>query len=122
MINGQKSKFLFFGNSIGGRPHTLIDDQEVLQFSKRKIKGYLTPGHTSGSICYLVDDKYLFTGDIITLKNGRIEMPIKFFDMDHEAALKAVALITRIPEAQYIFTAHCGYTDNYQSAVKGWKE
>ena len=121
MINGQKSKFLFFGNSIGGRAHTLIDDQQILQIAKRKIKGILTAGHTSGSMCYLVDDKYLFTGDVITLKNGRIDKSIKFFDMDHEAAVKSLPIITKIPEAQYIFTAHCGYTDNYKEAVKAWK-
>jgi hydroxyacylglutathione hydrolase len=122
MINGQKHKFLLFNNSLGGRAYNLIDNQQTLQFAKRKIKGILTPGHSSGSMCYLVDDTYLFTGDILTLKNGRIDKSIKFFDMDHEAAVKAVTIITHLPEAKYIFTAHTGYTDNYQNAVKDWKE
>jgi hypothetical protein len=69
-----------------------------------------------------VDNKYLVTGDIITLKTGKVEQSIKFFDMDHPTAVKAVKLITSLPEVQYIFTAHFGYSDNYQQAVKDWKE
>jgi len=122
MINGQKSKFLFFGNSLGGRAHINIDDQQVLQFAKRKVKGILTSGHTSGSMCYLIDDTYLFTGDILTLKKGKIAEPIKFFDMDHKTAVKAVSIITQLQGVKYIFTAHTGYTDDYQKAVKDWKE
>jgi hydroxyacylglutathione hydrolase len=120
MLNGQKHKFLWFKNSIGGRPHTLVDDQQILQFTKRKVKGILTAGHTSGSMCFLFDNKYLFTGDIITLKTGKIDKSIKFFDMDHPTAVNAVKTITSLPEVQYIFTAHCGYTDNYQQAVRDW--
>ncbi|MEI6853721.1 MAG: MBL fold metallo-hydrolase, partial [Bacteroidota bacterium] len=121
MLNGQKHKFLFFNNSLGGRPHTLLDDQQVLTFTKRNVKGILTEGHTSGSMCYLVDNKYLFTGDIITLKSGKIDKSIEFFDMDHPLAVKSVSIITKLPDVQYIFTAHCGYSDNYQDAVKDWK-
>jgi hydroxyacylglutathione hydrolase len=122
MLNGQKHKFLWSKNSIGGRPHTLVYDQQTLQFTKRKVKGILTAGHTSGSMCFLFDDKYLFTGDIITLKTGKVEQPFKFFDMDHPTAVNAVKLITTLPQVQYIFTAHCGYTENYQQAVKDWNK
>ncbi len=121
MLNGQKHKFLFFNNSLGGRPHTLLDDQQVLTFTKRKVMGILTEGHTSGSMCYLVDNKYLFTGDIITMKSGKIDQSIEFFDMDHPLAVKSVSIITKLSDVQYIFTAHCGYSDNYQKAVDGWK-
>jgi hydroxyacylglutathione hydrolase len=122
MINGEKSKFLFFGNSISAKEYTLIKDQQVLNFNKIKIQGILVPGHTSGSMCYLADDKYLFTGDVITLKSGKIGKSIKFFDMDHEMASGSIAKITKLPAALYLFTAHCGYTNDYQNAVKDWKE
>ena len=122
MLNGEKHKFLWFRNSLGGRPHTLLDDKQVLTFAKRKLEGILTAGHSSGSMCFLVDNEYLFTGDIITLKMGKVDQSIKFFDMDHPTAVNAVKLITNLPEVQYIFTSHFGYTDNYQEAVKDWKE
>ena len=121
MLSGEKHKFLFFRNSLGSRTHTLFDDKQVLTFEKHRVEGILTAGHTSGSICFLVDNKYLFTGDIIILKTGKVAKSIKFFDMDHPMAVNAVKLITNIPEGQYIFTSHFGYTDNYQEAVKDWK-
>jgi hydroxyacylglutathione hydrolase len=121
MLNGEKHKFLFFRNSLGGRPHTLLDDRQVLTYAKRSVEGILTAGHTSGSMCYLVDNKYLFTGDILSLKTGKIDQSIKFFDMDHPTAVTAIKLITKLPEVQYIFTAHFGYSDNYKDAVKDWK-
>jgi len=122
MITGKKSKFLWFSNSIGNKPYTLLDDKKLLQIGKLKITGYLTPGHTSGSMCYQINDSILFTGDILTLKDGKIAPPIKFFDMDHQAAIKAISLISKIPGVKYLFTAHTGYTANYANAVKDWKE
>ncbi|MEI6123785.1 MAG: MBL fold metallo-hydrolase [Bacteroidota bacterium] len=118
MITGKKKKFLWFGNSLGNAKYTLLDDGQTLQIGKLTIKGILTAGHTSGSMCYQVNKKYLFTGDILTLKDGHIQSSIKLFDMDHEAAIKAIPLITKLPGVQYIFTAHTGFTNDYARAVK----
>ncbi len=121
MINGNKSKFLFFGNHISTTEYTLLDDQQTLNIGKIKVKGYLTPGHTSGSMCYLVNDKYLFTGDALSLKNGKIGKFNKFFNMEDETAKNSILKITKIDSAQYIFTAHYGFTGDYKNAVKDWK-
>jgi hydroxyacylglutathione hydrolase len=121
MINGQKSKFLFFGNSISSKEYTLLEDGQTLNIGNIRIQGFLVEGHTSGSMCYLVNDKYLFTGDVISLKAGRIGSPIKFFNMDDETANKSIVKITKFPAAEYIFTAHYGYTGDYKNAVKNWK-
>jgi glyoxylase-like metal-dependent hydrolase (beta-lactamase superfamily II) len=120
LINGEKSRFLFFGNKIDAKEYTLIDDQQVFRIGNVKIKGYLTEGHTPGSMCYFVNDKYLFTGDALSLKDGRIDTFNDFFNMDSKTATKSIDRITSIPEAAYIFTAHYGYSNNYKNAVKDW--
>jgi hydroxyacylglutathione hydrolase len=122
MINGQKSKFLFFGNSIPNKDYILLDDGQTLQFNKTKVLAVLTPGHTSGSMCYLADEKYLFTGDALSLREGRLDKVNKFFSMDHNTANISIAKITKFPYAEFIFTGHWGYTDNYKNAVINWKE
>ena len=118
MINGKKSRFSWFGyNSIPRTDYTLLEDREVVQIGNLKIEGILVPGHTSGTMAYLVNDKYLFTGDILSLKDGKIAPIPAFFDMDNAQAIKSMDIIRYIPSAEYIFTAHWGYTDDYKTAV-----
>ena len=43
----------------------LLHDGEVFDIDGIKIECFLVPGHTWGHMVYLIDDKYLFTGDTI---------------------------------------------------------
>ena len=121
MINGERSKFLFFGNHLDVKNHLFIEDGETLMLGNTRIKGILTPGHTSGSMCYLANNKYLFTGDLLSLKEGKVAEFNKFFNMDSKEAKESIRKITNLPGVQYIFTAHYGYTADYQFAVKSWR-
>ena len=117
MINGKKSKFLWFGNSISRSDYILLEDRQTVQIGNLKIEGILVPGHTSGMMAYLVNDKYLFTGDILSLKDGRITPIPAFINMNHTQAVESMEIIRHIPSAGYIFTAHWGYTDDYKTAI-----
>ena len=118
MINGTKSKILWFGNSLLRTDYILLDDREVVQIGNLKFEAILAPGHTSGMTAYLVNDKYLFTGDITSLKEGKIAPIPAFFNMDTKQAEKSHEIIRHIPDAEYIFTGHWGFTDNYQTAIR----
>ena len=120
LLTGKKSRFLIFGTKIDTKVYSLIDDQQIINIGNTKIKGILTPGHTYGSMCYLLNDKYLFTGDALSLKNDKIENFNKLFNSDTKTAIGSMAKITGITEAEYIFTAHHGYSDDYKNAVKDW--
>ena len=43
----------------------LLHDGEVFEIDGIKIECFLVPGHTWGHMVYLIDDRYLFTGDTI---------------------------------------------------------
>ena len=118
MINGTKSKFLWFGNSIPRTDYILLEDRQIVQIGNLKVESILVPGHTSGMTAYLVNDKYLFTGDILSLKDGKIAPIPAFFDMDNAQAIESMEIIRHIPTAEYIFTAHWGFTDDYRTAVQ----
>lgn len=120
MINGETSRFLFFENHIDRTDYTVIDDQQSLRIGNVSVLGILTPGHTPGSMCYVVNNKYLFTGDLLSLKIGKIDRFNEFFNMDTEKSVRSMGLITRLDGIQYIFTAHYGFTDDYNNAVKDW--
>ena len=54
-----------------------VEDQEVFSFAKGgpEIKAIHTPGHTPGSTSYLIDNRYLVTGDtVFILSIGRPDL------------------------------------------------
>ena len=53
----------------------LFDNQEI-DFNGHKIKVISTEGHTNCSACFLLDNKYLFTGDTLFKESiGRTDLP-----------------------------------------------
>ena len=119
MINGKKSAFLWFRNKIDTKVYSLIDDNQVFNIGNIKIKGILTPGHTPGSMCYLINDKYLFVGDALSIKAGKIEKFNEFFNMDTKTAINSIEKIKQIPGVEYIFSAHYGFIKNAEKISSG---
>ena len=109
MMTEKISKFFGMTNSISRSDYTLLEDRQKVQIGNLKIEGILAPGHTTGTMAYLVNDKYLFTGDVLSLKDNKIAPIPAFFDMDHDQAVKSMEIIRHIPTTEYIFTAHWGY-------------
>ncbi len=53
-----------------------LDDNQELQIGSINIKALHTPGHTKDSMCLLVNNKQLFTGDLILIEQvGRTDLP-----------------------------------------------
>jgi hydroxyacylglutathione hydrolase len=120
LLNGKKSRFFIFGNKIDSEKYKLIEDQQTISIGGIRVKGFLTPGHTPGSMCYLVNDTLLFTGDALRLNRGKVEPFYSLFNVDTKTASQSIGEIGHIPGVHYIFTAHNGYTDNFRGAFKDW--
>jgi glyoxylase-like metal-dependent hydrolase (beta-lactamase superfamily II) len=85
-ISGSKPLHLETGAQIVGHQNDFkdavfqykdVNDQEVFQFSKGgpEIKAIHTPGHTPGSTSYLIDNKFLVSGDtVFVLSIGRPDL------------------------------------------------
>lgn len=57
-----------------------MEDGEEKVFDGIKVKCIKTPGHTSGSVCYLIDD-CLFSGDTLFARSiGRTDFPTGNFE------------------------------------------
>jgi hydroxyacylglutathione hydrolase len=120
MINGETSRFLFMKNRLG-YPHELLEDNQVINISGLKIKGILAPGHTPGSMCYLINNNYLFTGDSLGIKNGKVKEFNKIFNMDTQTQRLSLGNLADLSGVEYVFTAHYGFTDDFQKAFENWK-
>jgi glyoxylase-like metal-dependent hydrolase (beta-lactamase superfamily II) len=46
------------------KPEVLLNDSDILEVGKVEVRVLHTPGHTPGSVCFLID-KYLISGDTI---------------------------------------------------------
>lgn len=120
MINGETSRFFIFGNNLNSKNYNLLEDSQVIQFPGLTIKAIHTPGHTPGAMCYLANEKYLFTGDILKLENGKVEEFHHFINMDTETDILSINKISQLKEVEYIFTAHYGFSEDVTNAFADW--
>lgn len=117
LLNGNMSRFFVFGNSIESDKYNLTVDQQIIHIGETKIQCYLTPGHTPGSMCYLINDSLLFTGDALQLNEGKAGSFYRLFTMEPKIASQSIEKIGQIPGVRYLFTGHNGYTDDFYHAI-----
>ena len=54
----------------------IVEDNDTLELGDIKLKFILTPGHTAGGICIIVDNEALLTGDTLFIGDcGRTDLP-----------------------------------------------
>ncbi len=98
----------------------LLKDKEIFYIDDIKIECFLVPGHTWGHMVYLIDDKYLFTGDTLWFGADGGYSFISALAEDNKLAVKSLALLeNRLKEEniQPLFiTGHTGWTDNFEFA------
>ena len=105
-------------NMIDSKNYNLLTDGQKVQVGNLQITGITTPGHTPGSMCFLVNEKYLFVGDAFGIENGKLIKPNSFFTEDMERAVESFEKINDLPNAEAIFTGHTGVCLDYKIAVQ----
>lgn len=99
---------------------TLVSDGEELYIDDIKIKCFLVPGHTWGHMVYLIDDKYLFTGDTLWFGADGGYSFISGLAEDNKLAVKSLAeLEKKLKELNIrplFITGHTGWTDSFDFA------
>ncbi len=97
-------------------PKTLLKDGEVFYIDDIKIEALLVPGHTWGHIVYLIDDRYLFTGDTIWFGADGGYSFIDALAEDNDLAVKSLEKLEKTLRERnldpLIITGHTGYSDD----------
>jgi len=84
---------------IPDMPHNKMTDGEIIKLNDITIQCIYTPGHTSDSVSFLVDGKYLFVGDLfVTLNTAE----------DEELMILSRKNVLGVQGAEYVFTGHFG--------------
>ncbi|OHE70822.1 MAG: hypothetical protein A2Z99_05520 [Treponema sp. GWB1_62_6] len=118
MLNGKAHKVLFFRNSLKTE-HGFLADGEETRIGGWMVRTIVVRGHTSGSACFVVDGKYLFTGDNLSLREGKAAPFNDFFNMDTPTQRADLPKIAGLEGIELLATGHYGTTKAYAGATAG---
>lgn len=87
MILGKEKRFNVAGIKLKNPVHytgayVLLDDNQITTIDGIEVKCYHVPGHTKGHCAFLVDNKYLFTGDSLAVNDTDGYCFFDFYNMD----------------------------------------
>lgn len=92
--------FGFEQKAVG--PDLLVNDKDILKIGKTKITVLHTPGHSVGSVCYLLDD-VIFTGDTLFKQSiGRTDFPGGSYD----DMLKSLKMLKELSGDYILYSGH----------------
>ncbi len=98
----------------------LLKDGEKFKIGDINIEAFLVPGHTWGHMVYLIDDKYLFTGDTIWFGADGGYSFISALAENNKLAVKSLSEFEQKLKARGLkpifITGHTGYTDDFEFA------
>lgn len=127
MIN--RSTPRFFGMAYNPpirRRYNLLRDGDVIHAGEVRVEALSTPGHTPGSMSYLVNDSVLFVGDTLVLQKGKVRPFSKFhlrdaMHMDRTAQSDSIRRLAKLTNVSLMLTAHTGFTTDFEYALREWR-
>ncbi len=99
----------------------LLRDGDKIKAGNTTIEAIATPGHTPGSMAYLLDGRYLFTGDTCKLGGGKAYAG-SHYTMDIKRQYESIRKLAALQNVEYVFTAHAGYSDDFDNAFSDWRD
>ena len=88
------------------------------------VSAISVPGHTPGSMAYLVDGTHLFTGDLMMLTDARAVVSSSVINNDSaesERSLRALARQVKGKGVTLIATSHWGISRDPDAALASWR-
>lgn len=115
MIDGSTNRQFIKKNSLpkldAFNKIVYLSDNEVIDLYKHKVRIIGAPGHTRGSAMYVLDEKYLFTGDAFKIADEHIL--VHPYTMDRKIAQQTIQSIKdELKNYEKVFTAHYGLIEN----------
>ena len=104
-----------------GRIYKLLEDNDEVAVGTIKVRAIETPGHTPGSMSYLIDDQLLFVGDAFKLMDGKAYPNSPIYCMDTKKQEESIRKIAELKGVHSVFTAHGGYSNNFDQVMADWK-
>jgi len=92
------------GKRLDAKPDIIVSDGDQLKLGKIFMKFIITPGHTPGGLCIIVDDEALLTGDTLFIGDcGRTDLQggnlVQMYNSLHEK-------IMNLPDYLVVYPGH----------------
>jgi len=92
------------GKKLDVKPDIIVSDESHLKIGNINLDFLVTPGHTAGGICIIVDSEALLTGDTLFIGDcGRTDLPggnlEQMFTTLHEKIMK-------LPDTLIVYPGH----------------
>ena len=107
-------------NKLPVSEYSSMADGDSVVIDGITVYAFATPGHTQGSMCFRVGQA-LFVGDLCTIVNNKVRPMLKVFTEDMAKDKESIRAIAHLNNYTTIYTAHCGYTKDLESALVGWR-
>lgn len=107
MITGETSK-MFFKYRWKFGEYRLLESGEIFEPEGLRVEVIHTPGHTPGSVCYIIGNEYLVSGDNLLFRDGRYAPFMEAVTMDPEENARSISSLPDPSEFKYILSAHSG--------------
>jgi hydroxyacylglutathione hydrolase len=121
MIDGTTARLLGFYHCPGlARAYSLLDDGAVVTVGTIRVRAIATPGHTPGSMSFLINDRVLFSGDTLALRNGRVYTFYRLINKNTTAQRESIRRLASLQDIDLLCTAHTGCTRHYARAMQRW--
>ena len=92
------------GKQLGMKPDITVVDGSRLNLGTLTLDFLITPGHTPGGICIIVDNKALLTGDTLFIGDcGRTDLPGGSLEQMYETLHEK---IIRLPDDLIVYPGH----------------
>lgn len=121
MIKGKVKRKWFIRSPRIRKPYNLLRDGNTINIGETTIKAIETPGHTPGSMSYIVNGKILFSGDAFKLANGGADTVRPFYTMDTRRQIESIKKLAKLEGISVAYTAHWGYTKDYKETMREWR-
>jgi glyoxylase-like metal-dependent hydrolase (beta-lactamase superfamily II)/protein-S-isoprenylcysteine O-methyltransferase Ste14 len=123
MIDGTTARlFGFYHSPRLARAYSLLEDGDVVTVGTIRVRAVATPGHTFGAMSFVVNDRVLFSGDTLVLRNGWVYTFYRLFNKDPVTQRESIRKLASLQDIDLLCTAHTGYTGDYVRAMRYWRE
>jgi glyoxylase-like metal-dependent hydrolase (beta-lactamase superfamily II) len=107
--HGKHRPFSYRSNSVQIMRLKPLHDKMVLNIDNVTVECIMTPGHTEGSMSYLVENKYIFAGDTCKISNDTIVPLKKYINMNTNDQIVSIKKLKKYKQIEMTFVGHTGF-------------